>query len=101
MSVLITITFRGDVEKFQKAVVEHSDELAEVSERGRNGGCLHHRFGVGDGVVVAYDEWESAGHFEKFFSTPDMREFTVRMGAVADEAPQIVVTEAISTADQF
>jgi quinol monooxygenase YgiN len=101
MSVLITVTFRGDVAKFQQAVVEHADELATVSERGRNGGCLHHRFGLGDGVVVAYDEWESAAHFEKFFSSPEMQEFTVRMGASAGEAPQVVVTEALSTVDQF
>jgi quinol monooxygenase YgiN len=101
MSVLITITFQADVDKFQKAVVEHADELREVSNRGREMGALHHRFGVGDGVVTAYDEWESAAAFEKFFSAPEMQEFTVRMGASADAPPQITVTEALATADQF
>jgi quinol monooxygenase YgiN len=101
MSVLITVTFQGDVETFQKAAAEHADELAQVSQRGRENGCLHHRFGVGDGVVVAYDEWESAEHFDRFFNNPEMRDFTVKMGASADAPPEITITEAIATADQF
>jgi quinol monooxygenase YgiN len=101
MSVLITVTFEADLDRFQQAIVEHADELREVSVRGREMGCLHHRFGIGENVVVAYDEWESAESFEKFFSAPEMQEFVVRMGASADTPPQISVSQAIATADQF
>lgn len=101
MSVLITVTYRGDIETFRKAAADHAEEVAEVSRRGRENGCLHHRFGVGDGFLVAYDEWDSAENFDRFFNNPEMRDFTVRMGASADARPEITITEAITTADQF
>jgi hypothetical protein len=37
-------------------------------------GCprMKYRFAVGDGFVVVVDEWETDGHFEKFFADPDL-----------------------------
>jgi quinol monooxygenase YgiN len=101
MSALITVKFHGDVDTFRKAAAERADELLDVSSRGRSLGCLSHRFGVGDGYIVAIDEWTSAEDFEKFFNVPEMREFIVRMGASTDVPPEVTVAEAIDTADRF
>lgn len=101
MSVLVTGKFHGDVDTFRKAVSERADDLADVASRARSAGCLHHRFGVGDGVVVLVDEWETAEGFEKFFSAPELQQLVAEMGASPDIPPDITISEAIATSDQF
>ena len=64
-------------------------------------GAIHHRFGVGDGFVLVVDEWESAAHFEKFFSNPELQAFIGSTGGDPNTPPEITVTEAIGSADQF
>ena len=63
-------------------------------------GAIHHRFGVGDGFVLVVDEWESAGQFQQFFSNPDLQAFIAAMGAEPGP-PEITVTEAVDSVDQF
>jgi quinol monooxygenase YgiN len=101
MSVLVTGKFHGDVDTFRKSVAERSDELAEVARRARSAGCLHHRFGVTDDLVVVVDEWQTAEAFQSFFSAPDLQKLITEMGASSDVAPEITISEAISTADEF
>jgi quinol monooxygenase YgiN len=101
MSVLITGKFHGDVNTFRKAAAERADELAEVSAQARSAGCLHHRFGVGTDFVIIVDEWETAEAFDKFFNAPQLQALVAEMGASQDVAPEITITEAISTSDQF
>jgi hypothetical protein len=59
MSVLITVKVTGDTAAFRQAVTERADEFAKIGESARGFGAIHHRFGVGDGYVLAVDEWES------------------------------------------
>lgn len=101
MSVLVTGKFHGDVDTFRKAAAERADELLEVSNRARAQGCLHHRFGVGEDFVVIVDEWETAEAFDKFFSAPELQQLVAEMGASRDVPPEINITEAISTSDEF
>ena len=65
----------------------------------RAAGGIHHRFGVGDGFVLVVDEWESAEHFEKFFSNPELQAF-IGPGA-APVPPELIVAEAVASADQY
>jgi quinol monooxygenase YgiN len=90
----------GDTAAFRKAVEERGDEFAAHSERARAGGCIHHRFGIGEDHVVVVDEWESAEQFERFFGDPELQAFIESTGAAAGP-PQLTITEAISSADQF
>jgi hypothetical protein len=100
MSVLVTIQIKGDTEKFQQALLERADEFTQIASRGRTEGALHHRFGVGDGFILIVDEWESMSHFQNFFVDPKLQDFIGSVGG-STSAPEIVVTEAISSADQF
>lgn len=100
MSVLITVRFQGDTAVFRQALVDHADQLAKFSELSRSSGAVHHRFGVGDGFVLVVDEWESAGQFQEFFANPDLQAFIGTMGADPGP-PEITVTEAVDSADQF
>jgi quinol monooxygenase YgiN len=100
MSVLVITRFQGDTAAFRQALAERGEEFAKVAEDARAAGAIHHRFGVGDGFVVAVDEWESPAQFEKFFGAPALQAFIASAGA-APVPPEITVTEAIISPDQF
>jgi hypothetical protein len=100
MSVLIVAKFQGDTAQFRQALAERGDEFAKIAVGARAGGAIHHRFGVGDGYVVVVDEWESVEQFQQFFADPDVQAFIGSTGAAA-APPEIIVTEAVSSADQF
>jgi hypothetical protein len=100
MSMLITAKFQGDTAKFRQALVDRAGEFTKIADKARAEGAIHHRFGVGDGFVLVVDEWETAGHFQRFFTDPDLQAFIVSVGA-APAAPEVMVADAVTTADQF
>jgi quinol monooxygenase YgiN len=77
-----------------------ADEFVAVKERAIEKGAIHHRFGIGEGHVVAIDEWETAEAFEQFFGDPRMREFVASIGG-DPVPPEITIAEAIPSADEF
>jgi len=101
MTVLITVKIKGDVAAFRRALTEQAGEFEKVAERGREAGAIHHRFGIGEGYVLAVDEWGSAEQFEGFFGDPEMHAFMGSVGADTSAPPEITVVEAIETVDQF
>ena len=100
MSVLVVGKFRGDTAAFRQALADRAGEFAKISDMARAAGGIHHRFGVGDGFVVMVDEWETAGQFQQFFSDPDLQAFIGSIGA-APVPPEITVTEAVASPDQY
>jgi quinol monooxygenase YgiN len=100
MSVLVVVDVTGDTMTFQKALADRADEFVAVSDRAKEMGAIHHRFGIGDGHIVAVDEWETAEAFQAFFGDPKMQEFVGSIGAEAGP-PQITITEAIPSPDEF
>jgi hypothetical protein len=100
MSVLVTMRVSGDTDKFREFVASEPDRLRKIADEARASGCIHHRFGVGEGYVIVVDEWESADAFQQFFTTnadiPD-----VMRDAGAQGEPEFDFTDAIETADQF
>jgi hypothetical protein len=100
MSVLVVGKIRGDTAKFRQALIERGAEFAEIADRARVAGAMHHRFGIGDGFVLIIDEWESPEHFQKFFSDPSLQQFIGSVGG--DPAPpELTITESIGSPDQF
>jgi hypothetical protein len=100
MSVLIIGKFQGDTATFRQALAGRADEFVKITDQARSQGAIHHRFGIGDGFVVLVDEWETAGQFQQFFSNPDLQAFIGSIGA-APAPPEITITEAAASADQF
>jgi quinol monooxygenase YgiN len=100
MSVLVIGKFQGDTAKFRQALTDRADEFAKISEESRSAGAIHHRFGIGDGFVVLVDEWGSVEQFQQFFSNPDLQAFIGSVGA-APAPPEITVSEAVTSSDQF
>src|SRR5262245_38149462 len=100
MSVLVTARFEGDTDQFRRFLETAPERFAEIAPEAKAAGCLHHRFGIGDGFVLVVDEWESAEAFQTFFSTNEKIPAIVRDAGAAGE-PQIVFSEAVSSPDQF
>jgi len=100
MSVLVIAKFQGDTAVFRQAVAERAEEFAKIAEASKAAGGIHHRFGIGDGFVLVVDEWESPQHFERFFGDPSLQAFIGTVGA-APVPPEIIISEAIASADQF
>src|SRR3954454_1922917 len=68
MSVLVTVTIPCDTDAFLAVAAERAEEMTAISHEGRDQGAIHHRFAIGDGVVVVFDEWDSAASFQGFFA---------------------------------
>jgi hypothetical protein len=100
MSVLVIGKFQADTATFRQALGDRGGDLSGYVDMVRAAGGIHHRFGVGDGFVLVVDEWESAEHFEKFFSNPELQAFIGTLGA-APVPPELIVAEAVASADQY
>ena len=100
MSVLIAAKFQCDTGKFRQALAERSEEFVAIRDQAMASGAIHHRFGTGDGFVLVVDEWGSAEQFEAFFANPELQAFVASVGA-SDAPPEITVTEAVDSPDQF
>jgi quinol monooxygenase YgiN len=99
MSVLATMKVKGDTDQFRRWLETDADRIRGIAEAARGAGCLHHRFGVGNGYVLVIDEWESAEAFQTFISSDEIAAVMRDAGAQAE--PEIEITEAVSSPDQF
>jgi quinol monooxygenase YgiN len=99
MSVLVIGKVQGDTAKFRQALAERGEEFAKFVGISRASGAIHHRFGIGDGFVVFQDEWESAEQFQRFFADPSLQAFIATIGAEAP--PELIVSEAVNSSDEF
>jgi hypothetical protein len=100
MSVIITTKMAGDTAKFRQSLTERAAEYVKIADDARAAGAIHHRFGVGDGFVLIVDEWGSAEQFQQFFSSPELQAFIGSVGG-APEPPEVIVCEAVTSADEF
>jgi hypothetical protein len=99
VSVLVTMKVRGDTDQFRRFLVDDAERMREIAESAKQAGAIHHRFGVGDGYVIVVDEWENAGAFQTFISSDEIAE--VMRDAGAQSEPEVDITEAVESPDQF
>lgn len=99
MSVLVIGKFQGDTATFRASLTDRAREYEKIAAEARAAGALHHRFGVGDGYVVIMDEWETLEQFQQFFGNPELQAFIGSVGGTG--APEMIVSEAVASADQF
>jgi len=99
MGVLVTMKVKGDTDQFRRFLDSDADRLQEISKAAQAAGCLHHRFGIGDGFVLVIDEWETAEGFQRFIGSDEIAEVMREAGAQSE--PAIEFTEAVESPDQF
>ena len=100
MSVLVTVRVAGDTDRFRSFLASEGDRLRPIGEEAKGVGCIHHRFSVGDGFVLAVDEWESGEQFQQFFEGNEAIAEVMRDSG-AQGAPEVTIAEAVETQDQF
>ena len=100
MSVIIITKVPGDTAKFRQSLTDRAGEYVKIAESARAAGAIHHQFGIGDGFVLVVDEWGSPEQFQQFFSNPELQEFIGSVGG-AQVPPEVIVCEAVASADQF
>jgi len=100
MSVIIITKVPGDTAKFRQSLTDRSAEYVKIAESARSAGAIRHRFGIGDGFVLVVDEWGSPEQFQQFFGDPELQEFIGSVGG-APVPPEVIVCEAVPSADQF
>ena len=90
----------GDTDQFRRFISSEAGQLNDIADAARAGGCIHHRFSVGDGYVLVVDEWESAEAFQRFFQGNDQLPGVMRASGAQGE-PEFEFTEAVESPDQF
>ena len=100
MSVLVTVTIPCDTDAFLAVAAERAEEMTAISHEGRDQGAIHHRFAIGDGVVVVFDEWDSAESFQGFFAD-NAAIGELMQAAGASGPPEVAIYEAVESADAF
>jgi len=101
MSVHVTVKMPGNVDVFTKSLGERAEDFVRISTAGKAAGAIHHRFAVGPDYVVVIDEWDTAEHFEAFFSDPELQAFIGEVGGDTSGPPEIIVGEVIGSPDHF
>jgi hypothetical protein len=101
MSFLIMVKVPSDVAAFRRALSAREGEFKSFAEKAKVAGAILHRFGFGDGYVVAVDEWETVEAYQAFFGEPSMRAFIESVGCNLAAEPTIIVCEAGLSPDQF
>ena len=98
MSVIVTIWFTADPEKFEQMTKENEEQIAEVSRQAQEAGVMAHRFYGSEGQVMVIDEWPDAESFQRFFAEaePDVAPM---MQAVATGEPEITFWTKLETGD--
>jgi hypothetical protein len=99
MSVLVIGKFQGDTATFRTSLTERAAEYEKIAQDARAQGAIHHRFGIGEGFIVLVDEWQTVEQFHRFFANPELHAFIGSVGGAGD--PDITVTEAVVSVDQF
>ena len=99
MSVLVVTRDRGDTATFRKMLDERADDFTRFADEAKANGAVHHRFGLGDGFVLIVDEWETAEQFQAFMARPELQAFIAASGGSGP--PEVTITEAIASPDQF
>ena len=92
MGVLVVMTVLADTAQFEAFMAANSARVEEISESAKAAGSTGHRFGLGDGQVVAVDLWDTAEHFQEFISDPKLMATMGEMGAQG--APMVTIWEA-------
>ena len=100
MSVTIIGRVKGDPEKIKQVFANHIADMEAITKVGKDMGAISHRFLQGEGEIVILDQWDTAEHFQEFFSSQE------RIGQMMREAgvtgpPQIEVYQSLITAGDF
>ena len=100
MSVTIVGRVKGDPDKIKQVFANHAADMEAITTVSKKMGAISHHFLQGEDEIVILDEWDTAEHFQAFFSSQE------KIGQIMQEAgvtapPQIEVYQTLKTAGDF
>jgi hypothetical protein len=100
MSVIVTIEFKVDPDRFEQLTNDKKDEIEAISERAQAAGVVAHRFyGSGEDVMVV-DEWPDEQSFQQFFESEQATIGPLLAEAGASSEPQVRFWRVLDTPDK-
>ena len=100
MSVIVTIWFMADAEKFEQIAQEKSGEITAISERAKEAGMIAHRFYGSEGQVMVVDEWPDEQSFQRFFEAEQGTIGPLLAAAGVTNEPQVRFWRVLDTPDK-
>ena len=101
MSVIVTVTTRGDAAKLEAYTAANTDTMQGVLDRATQHGLIAHRFyGADDGRIMVIDEWPDAESFQAFFEAqgPHIQAVMSEMGVSSE--PEITFWRKLESHDE-
>lgn len=100
MSVIVLVRVPVDPTNVEKLWADRGADFESVAADAKSQGAIHHRWGFGDGFILAIDEWPDAQSFQGFFANqatiPQLMQ-----AAGATGAPEVTIVDAVTGPDQF
>ena len=101
MSVIVTIWFEVDPDRFEQYTQEHSEDLTAISGRAQEAGVIAHRFYGTEGQVMVIDEWPDEQSFQGFFDGEQSSIGPIMAEAGVTSEPQVRFWRVLDTPDKI
>jgi hypothetical protein len=99
MSVIVTIWFTADPDRFEQMTQDKQEQLDAISERAKAAGVIAHRFYGSESQVMVVDEWPDEDSFQRFFDAQQGEIGPMLAEAGAGE-PQVRFWRTLDTPDK-
>jgi quinol monooxygenase YgiN len=101
MSVIVTIQFEADPEKFERYAAENKEHMHGIAEQAKEAGIIAHRaYGAPDGrALVVVDEWPDAESFQRFFESAQPLFQPLMEAAGVEKEPDVNLWRKLETYD--
>jgi hypothetical protein len=100
MSVIVTVWFMGDPDRFERLAKDKGDEITAIAERATQAGVIAHRFYGSEGQVMVIDEWPDEESFSKFFEAEQGTIGPLMAEAGVTSEPQVRFWRVLDTPDK-
>ena len=102
MSVIVTLTLKGDPHKLEEHAAEDRDGMQTIIESAKAHGLIAHRFyGSADGEIMVVDEWPNPESFQSFFEENSGRIGPMMQAAGVTTEPQPKFWQKLETHDEY
>ena len=101
MSVIVTMSMKGDARKLEEHAANDPAAMQAVLESGKQRGVIAHRFyGSEDGEIMVVDEWPDEQSFQSFFEENSGRIGPMMEAAGVTSEPQVKFWRTLDTGDE-
>ena len=101
MSVIVTVSVKGDSGKLEQHASENRDRMQTIVSAAKSHGLIAHRFyGSEDGRILVIDEWPDGDSFHTFFSEQQANIGPLMQAGGVTSEPEVTVWRKLETHDE-